>query len=59
VNEAKAAKSRPAWARELKHFFSSFFAPAGGSRPAWARELKHLFAIDLNTGGWVAPRVGA
>ena len=36
------SKSRPAWARGLKHLFNVIKAAEDKSRPAWARGLKLL-----------------
>ena len=53
-------KSRPAWARGLKHQVADEGVGVGGeSRPAWARGLKLSDTSRIVLMSLVAPRVGA
>ena len=53
------AKSRPVWARGLKHMLPVALINYKTSRPVWARGLKHLKRTKAEQLHFVAPRVGA
>ena len=51
-----AGRSRPAWARGLKHEIDGKDWNGHKSRPAWARGLKHNPATNEDLGLCRAPR---